>query len=350
MTETIAVYGSRPTLCSAPDLVKALNLYSDFNIVSLFATTGPYKDRDNLARDEKSVIWSKATAKERKKIGRQFSDADHLILLGTSALKKIKTVNGFKRAKPWKSRAMIVGNGSLLDKPKHWNREFAKFDALYLMPDLYKYSMVDFIPYYPLFDSTRIEESTKDLDFSGTLTISHSPGKEAAQKRKGSRAIEKVISKLSKSYPIEWKPAYGIPYIDTLKIKQQSHIFIDQVVKNNPTFHSSELKDRYRGKIPYNGGLAKSGLEAMGLGCVTITTADIADNPYYPFPPAIFTDYNKFEDDLVSLFEDRENLASLSKIHKKWAREYVGLEFGGKHFTTHIRMENDGFYKHKSRF
>ncbi|MFA6088647.1 MAG: hypothetical protein WC755_02170 [Candidatus Woesearchaeota archaeon] len=341
MKETIAVYGARPTLCSAPDLLKGLRLYSGFNVVSLFYSEcgdpkrGDITKRCLLTKEEGSVYWLSSKRNEKQRIAELFCEADHLIVLGTSGFKRLGIINKFSRKKRWKTKSVIVGNGNLLRNPNYWVKKFSKYDAFYLMPDLYKYSNISFIPYYPPFDSSRVEHV--DLNFDGKLNVSHSPGPKEGQIRKGTKKIEQVIASLSKKYDLTWNPIYNMSYIDCLKVKRNAHIFIDQIVKGNPVFNDKKMSKTYRNKIHYNGGLAKSGLEAMGLGCVTITTADLANSePYYTKPPVILTDYDKFENDLITLLENRDKMKELSKIQKEWATKYVGLEYSGKHFVRHI--------------
>jgi len=125
-----------------------------------------------------------------------------------------------------------------------------------------------------------------------------------------------------------------MPMKKCIALKATSHIFIDQVIYKNPQVPQS----RWGHKITYNGGLGKSGIEAMLMGICTITGGVEPDtSEWFPSPPVIWTSYDDFNMDMKRLIEDPDYRIKKAEDQKKWAEKYTSAEFVAKHVTQHLQ-------------
>jgi len=251
---------------------------------------------------------------------------DHLIIIGMRALEKYSKL----KDKSFKSVAVIFSDTNFCKHNKWCNDYVEKNDiSVYAMPDLHDYLRV---PYIPVYQTITLPDIQIDKP-NDRIVICHSPGKKGYFNIKGTEQIDYVIKKLGKKYPIEYKVLKNESWGDCIKEKSRAHIFIDQLVKDNPYIDQI----RFGGKIIYKGALGKSGIEAMMLKCCTVTTMDKPiTEPYFPFPPVILTNYLEFKYDIERIITDGEHKRTHIEQQKEWVDKYCSPEFVSLHVTRHI--------------
>jgi hypothetical protein len=286
--------------------------------IGILVPHGKYFAAEHLAR----ALGARMFGLSAKEI-----DVEHLIIIGMKALERYS--KKFKDKK-FKSVAVIFSDTNFCVH-NEWCNAYAKKNkiTIYAMPDLHNFLTVPYIPAYQTITIPEMEIN-KPTD---RVVICHSPGKKAVYNFKGTGQIKSIIKELSKRYNIEYKMLSKISWEDCLREKSTAHIFIDQVVKNNPCISQS----RFGNKIQYNGGLGKSGIEAMLLKCCVITTMDVmSTEQYFSFPPVVLTDYFSFANDIEMLINHVEYRNSVAAKQYQWAKKYCSPEFVTAHLTRHI--------------
>ena len=131
--------------------------------------------------------------------------------------------------------------------------------------------------------------------------------------------IKSVFEKLSSKYKsVSYDIISGATNIQCTKRKSKSHIFVDQISPEN----------LYTLQPPYLGGLGKSGLEAMTLGSVTLTSfRDISSEPFIPNPPVINVNKDNLYDKLEKLILNKNERNSISNSQKNWVKDYLNDKY-----------------------
>lgn len=253
---------------------------------------------------------------------------DNLIIIGMRGLERYNKL----KQKIFKSIAVIFSDTNFCIHHK-WCNDFLRennYITVYAMPDLHDYLSVPYIPAYQTIEIPADIEISKPTD---RIIISHSPGNKAQHNYKGTKQITKIVKTLSEKHNIEFKILSDLSWKDCLIEKAKSHIFIDQLIKGNKYVGQG----RFGGEIPYKGGLGKSGIEAMSLGCCTITTMDEPKTePYFPPPPMILTTLNTFVNDLEKAIIDTEYRLAIITKQLEWVKKYCSPEFVKMNITRHI--------------
>lgn len=174
-----------------------------------------------------------------------------------------------------------------------------------------------------------IQKSDENIVF-----ISHSPqGHKKNMNVKGTNEINDFINKLSDNFNIQYDVISGFEWNDCIAIKSKSHIFIDQLVKNNPNIDQKRF-----GTIEYSGAIARSSIEAMHLNCCVVTSMDYPDTEkYFPKPPVIFTDYYNFYYDIKRLLNDVDIINEYANKQNEWVKKYCCAEFVKENFTRFLK-------------
>jgi len=254
-------------------------------------------------------------------------DVDHLIILGMRGLERYAKLKN----KNFKSVAVIYSDTNFCKYHK-WCNEYTHKNKIpvYAMPDLDDYCFHPYVPAYQTIELPEIEIKKP----ANSIVICHSPGKKGAANIKGTKQIDVVIKELKKKYDIEYLLLQKLSWEDCIKVKSKAHIFIDQITKGNPYIP----QNRFGGKIKYKGALGKSGIEGMLLKCCTITTMKRTETlPYFPFPPAILTDYLTFKGDLECLIKDSVYRNNVINDQYEWVKKYCSPEFVKVNVTRHIK-------------
>lgn len=251
-------------------------------------------------------------------------NCDHLFIVGATCLKRYSKIK-----KTFKTVAVILSDSKTCSEYK-WVNEYIKEKKLivYAMPDLYEALTIDYVPVYQIIKLPEI-----DIKKSMKLLVSHSPGYKYSDNLKGSKEIFDIIKQLKIKYDFDYKCLTGLDYNTCIIEKSKSHIFIDQLIYNN-----YKIKTNRWGDIKYNGGLGKSGLEAMNLKCCVITGGKIqTTEPYFPVPPVMFTDYYDFYNTLEMVIQNESLRDSIIKNQYEWAKKYTSPEFVAMNITRHIQ-------------
>lgn len=254
-------------------------------------------------------------------------NGDNLFVVGAVALRGIAPKI---EAGHYKTVAIILC-GSAFCRDYVWVNDFIKHNrvTVYCMSDKVPYLQHDYIP---AFQALKIKEGVI-VEKKSKLTIGHSPSNPQKAIHKGTPQILKTIEKLHKSYYFDFLLIQNMTMDECLKAKSSCHIFIDQLIHGNP--HVPQ--DYFGGQIRYEGGLGKSGLEAMLLNSCVITGGVPADTKgYFPPPPITWTNLGNFYEDLKDLIVQGDKRDALTREQNVWATQYCSYEFARKHFTQHI--------------
>ncbi|WP_420335123.1 hypothetical protein [Roseibium sp.] len=242
-------------------------------------------------------------------------------LLGKSAGKQGKTTysqklvrKGAQKLGPNRSKgavSLLVTDSFLLSTNPETNELYNLFPevTLFVMPDLIPFvERKKKIPFYPLVEVKCKEEQ---VDKTNDVLVGHSPSSEKRYKQKGTDFILEVFNRNDIRHDL----ISGLDYQTSLLRKSALDIFVDQMAPQ-----------KFKG-LSWSGGLGKSGLEAMALGCAVITSGHLAETePYLPLPPVLFTDRADFEEKLNSLVKDPEEVRRLGKNAQDWIAQYATPE------------------------
>lgn len=254
-------------------------------------------------------------------------ECENLFIIGAVSLINYSTI---KNNNKFKTVAVIFSDTNFCKNYK-WCKKFCLDNGIhiYAMPDLREY-LDKFIPAY----QTITIPSYIDIDTKNdVILITHSAGEKEKYNYKGSREINSTISKIKKNYNVIYKSISGLSWIDCLVEKAKSHIFIDQLVKNNPKIDYK----RWGNGIKYQGAIGKSGLEAMLMKCFTITGSNILKTePYFPNPPIYYTDYYTLYEDLSFIIGNESFAKNVIDNQFNWAKKYLSPEFVVSNITRHI--------------
>lgn len=288
------------------------------NKIAIISPNGNYFNKNYLGEVLNAVVYPLSAKSVLE---------DHLLLLGYESLNwysKLKTKN-------FKTVAVIFSD-TLFCVNYQWCNEYAYNNNVfvYAMPDLKDYLFIPYVPaYQPIaYQGIKFEKPVNKI------VICHSPqSKKYKENIKGSIEIEKAINELSKLYYVEYEVLRGLDYNECIKRKSKAHVFIDQLVKGN-----NHINQKRFGEISYKGGLGKSGIEAMYLGCCTITTMDEPiTEPYFPPPPVILTTFDTFVNDLERVVVDTEYRMATAAKQSEWVKKYCSPEFVIMNMKRHIK-------------
>lgn len=207
-----------------------------------------------------------------------------------------------------KEITVIISDTEFVRKSKKINTFLLnnKYIKVLIMPDLIQYmdKRIKHKPYYqhiPIPDDISIVKNEN-------VTISHSPGFKYKLDLKGSSFIEKELKNLHLVVirNKEWK--------DCIELKAKSHIFVDQMI--------DKTKDGYRG------GVGKSGLEAMLVKNLLITSSDkLITEPFFENPPVIYSRPNTFKNAIMYYVNNLDVVDDISEKQYKWAKKHTSIEF-----------------------
>jgi hypothetical protein len=186
-------------------------------------------------------------------------------------------------------------------------------DVKYLfMPDCVKFK-ADFIKDYSLYYQYL---PVPEFEIKKQLKVSHSAGLKVESDEKGTS----IIRKLCKSLDIELDVLSGLAWNKCVEKKAEAMIFIDQIISNE---RAKQMKID-----GYGGGIGKSGLEAMKLGGVVLTSGELVGNKTLPKAPIILINENNAKEKLTKILKlPKKELVSIGQKNKEWADKYTGFNF-----------------------
>jgi len=306
----LALFAEESSLFAAPHLAEALD-------VPLYVMLPQYNNL--MGNGRQGIPWQE---------GRAIRESN-IIIIGYTALTALMPRISAGR---YRSIAVIFSDSLCAKYCNEWNiLTHHHRITVYIMPDLAQYSRGKYIPAY---QTINIQNINTNKAKEG-LIIAHSPRDNSKVIAKGSLAITRTINDLKKKHDFEYISITKKPYHACLHIKSQAHIFIDQLINGNPEVPQERWGRR---QLKYKGGLGKSGIEAMLMGCCVITGGEEPDtNDYFPSPPVVWTSYEYFSMDLERLIEDPDYRIKKAEDQKEWAEKYTSAEFVAKHVTQHLR-------------
>lgn len=262
--------------------------------------TNPY----NYGRNEiQSEIIS-----GKKGIKPQLEEADTIVIAATSPLDWIRGTFGSWDILKSKKVKIVIGDSYYVNNHVRMNEIFEECSIeVFIMPDIMKWCTVDCKPYYP--PCIPIENNVPyKMD---PFTITHLPGGKGSMELKGTGKIKDLVGNVKSKIPKVVYETRGIlNWEQIIDLKKNTTLYVDQLVKNNNT-----AKPNRFGKIEYDGGLGKNGIEAMMLGIPTITSGnDIQDGL-----PMMWVDPENFEEVVCTLIENEKLLLNYRKRQQEWA-------------------------------
>lgn len=200
--------------------------------------------------------------------------------------------------------ALLVSDSVYLDDVEQWNARFDELRGLHLfaMPDKIPFVQTaqPVTPFWAVVDCSGITPR----DRGDEIRVGHSPSKGARRLVKGSELIEQVCARNG----IALEVLTELPYKESLARKAELSVFIDQV------------PDRVFQGRDWCGGVGKSGLEALALGCAVIAGGQVVSTePYIADPPVLWTDRERFERDLLALLAEPQRIRDLGERSRRWS-------------------------------
>ena len=250
--------------------------------------------------------------------------AEHLYIFGAMGLRYLLVIlaNMHKKLSDYKVTFFITDHWYMRDKTQNNNKiqnalkNVEELEIL-VMPDCVPYVIKDGLSFKPYYQHIPFEMKD-NINKHKELTVSHSPGLKKQCNHKGSAEIERVCKKLN----IKLQIISGVTWEESIKIKQKSHIFIDQIIN-----------DQFRKEIgiDYFGGIGKSGLEAMKCNCLTITSGypgSMIGNSEHPAPPVdVVKDENDLEKILSYYKDNLDSIKVKAAKQKEYADKYTSFDF-----------------------
>ena len=177
------------------------------------------------------------------------------------------------------------------------------------------------LKYYDIPDKKKIDRE---------IVLAHSPGCkfDSSDDVKGTAFIKRCFENLVKKYTnLSYKIIHGVPHEDSIKIKHSCDIFVDQIIDES----------LYNIQPPYLGGQGKSGIEAMAVGCLTLTSyRNLNSEPFFENTPIIKVGKNNLEKIIEKFILDKELRQRMAQKQKEWVKNYLSEEFFASYILGHI--------------
>lgn len=216
------------------------------------------------------------------KLGFNMPEYDHYVVVSSDAYVRLNT--------PKNKTTVILTDSYFLKNHKTIDLKGVR---VLCMPDLAQYCDYDKLYYMPFqWDLPVVKHDV--------FTIAHSPYDETKMALKGTEIIESVG---------DIDVIMGLSWMESIQRKSRAHMFIDQI---------SERESRYKG------GIGKSGLEAMAVGCLTFTSGVPVEGEI-PAPPVIWVDRYTLAHKLVKHISN--GFEKKAKEQKLWADTYLNYNF-----------------------
>lgn len=256
---------------------------------------------DNLITEKIYLGGNRLQAEEILK------SADHIIVFGIGSFNSLVQVlpGGMAKLEDVERVTVIISDSFIFNTEGSARYLGLENLEVLVMPDL-----IPFLPHglsYRPFYQAIPEISLVGVEKSSKKLVSHSPGFKFRSGAKGTFIIEEILGgyQLDIIHSVSWE--------DCLKRKARSWIFIDQIVSTD---------------FGYKGGLGKSGLEAMLVGSLTLTSGEQPLTlPHFPPPPVILVDESNLLKTVKHyLTKDAERL-SVVDAQQEWVRKYSNVDF-----------------------
>jgi hypothetical protein len=285
----LALIAEDPSFGASANLVEALR-QNDHQVAAIFENKDP------------KGFWQKVSSSFF--VGNKFmlhddGSKDRLIIVGSNAWDKFKFMN-----QPKTPITVILTDSHYLRNYQRLNKEFTEAGAtVFAMPDLMPFrENLPTLTYLPPFEISHIK-----VEKNKRFTICHSPGPKVSTNAKGTREIRAAVHLFQRHHPnTEYLELTGLSHDECLLQKAKAHVFIDQIIPENRQING------------YAGGLGKSGIEAMHLGCYVISsitepyTAFNFYDPKYSMPLEIYLNLLINEKEVVKNLAHKQHLKAMA--------------------------------------
>lgn len=228
---------------------------------------------------------------------------DHYFIVSAAAFlrvhkSRIKSIFRYKR-----KISVILTDSCYRVHHEYLNKLIHRY-RLFVMPDLSYLCPFPHKIYYAPF------EYIDSVNKNESITIAHSPHSASKRAIKGTEIIKQEVAK----YNVNFSIIEGKSWREAIAEKSKAHIFIDQIAPNNGD--------------GWHGGLGKSGIEAMAVGCATITSGDCFNhNGEIPPPPIVLADENTLYDVVGELLENTKHREEIATNQQLWVQAYLNYKF-----------------------
>lgn len=267
------------------------------------------------------LIWSSTAIRRRVELRSICRAAEAFIFFGASSIRTAQRI--FRRLNPLlipKISVVILSDTIFITQNEYFSKLLHDSRAkVYAMPDLISYvppelNPIPFLQYVDV-DGTSIFKSPEFL-------ASHSPGSKYDTDAKGTSHIVRAFEKAE----VDYKILYGMQWREVQAIKRRSHLFVDQCI-------SESVDGRY------SGGLGKSGIEAMKLRNVVLTSGSLpTTTPFFPKPPLVYVDPDSILQHVRDLSKSSEYYNQTLEEQSDWASRYLAKTF----IVDHVRAALEG--------
>jgi hypothetical protein len=168
-------------------------------------------------------------------------------------------------------------------------------DVVFAMPDLIRFS--EHRKHISLYQPIKLIEPQRE----NVIVIGHSPGARVIRKssyRKGTHVIKQVIRQLKKEFSFKYNVMMDLTNDQCQLAKAKCDIFIDKITDEAT-------------------GLGKSGLEAVGAGCITLCSMKYSKYTDSLVPPVINIETGQ------DLFDRLHELLNDQPLRMKWQRKVM---------------------------
>jgi len=223
--------------------------------------------------------------------------AKHYIVVGSGALQRV--VNRIEGRV-----TVIITDTRYRSATQKIDQIIEKLNAkVFCMPDLWHLCKFEKRAFYHPF-----EIGTVKIRKRGQIILCHSPFSDIKSKAKGTVEITKVFEEMKQKYNVSYRIIKGVRWNECLKIKSRCHIFVDQYIHGE-----------------YIGGVGKSGLEAMLLKCLTISSGKPVETDI-PSPPVVWCN-EKLDETVEKYILDAEARNNIIAEQYMWAKKYTSFDF-----------------------
>jgi len=140
------------------------------------------------------------------------------------------------------------------------------------------------------------------------VTLCHSPYSDSKAKVKGTKYITKVFEYMKEKYSVDYHIIKGVSWNECLELKSYCQIFVDQFLRGE-----------------YIGGIGKSGLEAMLLKCLTISSGKLVETDI-PAPPVVWCNRKLYDTIKKYTLNKKLRDETVAKQYR-WAKKYTSFDF-----------------------
>lgn len=236
---------------------------------------------------------------------KHINSADHIIVFSIYSLAYLNRYV-LKGSIPEKCKkfTVIISDSKYVKDYAVWNKYIKENNIeVLIMPDLI-HLLNSGIEYRPYLQHVPLEDYK--IEKNKEITIAHSPGLKYKINLKGTVEITRQLKGMNLDV------IYGEDWHKCVERKSKAHFFVDQMVD----------------RVGYKGGMGKSGIEGMMLGCLTITSGVITNTePHFPIPPVVLCRPKELRKTVQYYIDNKDKYQEKVKEQQDWAKKYLSRDF-----------------------